>query len=91
MSHEMGYNHYKQFSTIDRDNDMLAGYNCVRKAGGGGGWWYGGKMCSSVYPTAIIGKATNQGPPYMYWWGAFPDVRAQQAIKSMSMYIKPVW
>jgi len=61
--------------------------HCAVRWGGGGGWWF--RDCSYVSPTAVVGGTDDGGPGYMFWGGAF-DGDLNQALKSLTLKLKPV-
>ena len=75
----MDYHRNQKFSTLDVDNDKLAGESCA--ALHCGGWWF--NECDACNLNGKYGVNSNEGLEWQTW------VESKYTLKKAEMKIKP--
>ncbi|CAH1224793.1 TNR [Branchiostoma lanceolatum] len=83
----MSYHNGQQFSTVDRDNDVISNVHCSQQYGGQGGWWFWRCSRSNLNGRYLANCGSScqwrQGVVWDDWRGL------GYSLKSVSMKIRP--
>jgi hypothetical protein len=68
----MTYHNGMQFTTIDVDNDLHSGGNCVAD-GKYGGWWF--NACNDANLNGVYGTVPSYGGIHWYTWQDYTPMK----------------